>query len=91
MAAMLGVPVGVPLRALCTLLPVSDAPPRALLQPAELAVLRELARGRTEREAAEVLHLSYSYTRRLAAAAAHRLGANGTRNAIYLATRARLI
>lgn len=40
---------------------------------------------------AELLSFSYSHVRRLAAAAAARLGATNTRNAIWLATRSKLL
>jgi DNA-binding NarL/FixJ family response regulator len=79
------------LRALCTLLPV-DAPPRPLLPPGVLAVLRLLGPdGMTERETAEVLNYSYRHVRRLAATACELLGARNTRQAIYLATKSGLL
>lgn len=53
-------------------------------------MLRLLANGFTEREAAEQLHFSYRHVRRLAAAAAEQLGASSTRQACYLAGRLRL-
>lgn len=79
------------LRALCTL-PGVDAPPRPLLPPGALAVLRLLGpKGLTEREAAEVLNYSYRHTRRLASEACEVLGATGTRQAIFFATRLGLL
>lgn len=70
---------------------VPDAAPRPLLPPGALEVLRLLAAGHSEREAALLMHYSYSYARRLAAEACEALGAVNTRNAIYLAARLRLI
>lgn len=79
------------LRALCTL-PGVDAPPRPLLPPGALAVLRLLSReGLTEREAAEVLNYSYRHVRRLASAGCEALGAVNTRQAIYRATKLGLL
>lgn len=80
------------LRALCTLPGVSDAQPRPLLPAGALEVLRLLSReGLTEREAAVALHYSYRHVRRLAAQACELLGARNTRQAIYFATKLRLL
>lgn len=67
-----------------------DSSPLPRLTSGELAVLRLLAGGHTERQAAAELHYSYAHVRRLAAAACERLGAGSTRQACYLAGRLRL-
>lgn len=69
-----------------------DAPPRPTLSPLALHLLRLIGpEGMSEREAARVVHYSYSYTREALEVAYRQLGARNARQAIYLATRLGLL
>lgn len=69
-----------------------DVPPRPVLSPLALELLRLIGpRGMTELEAAEALHYSRQYVRRVLAEAYDQLGASNARQAIYLATRIGLL
>lgn len=61
------------------------------LSPAEIEVLAHLAQGLTEAQVAKRLGMSESTLRRILRQARTKLGATGTTNAIYIATRRGLI
>lgn len=68
-----------------------DRPPLPRLQPLELLLLGQLARGRTVGQAAAELHYTEGYLRQILVETRRKLGAKNSTQAVAVALRLNLI